>query len=278
MISIVFGTYNRLFKLKQAMNSIFVASKYLSEAPEIIVLDGGSNDGTLEYLSSQPGTKVICEGGLHGVTRAYNRGFRLASKDYITWFSDDFVFDEMALKVLMDRFVTTNNNTLLSLSIDVGDGKGFVNYAPNTPVGAGHKKLFQKVDYWSEDFITYASDNDFSQKILMSGGAVVAEPAAKITHNINMNDDLHRENLANNPCSTRYKNLYSSGISGFVNTYVNVWIDAANSDELFNKIHRARETIGWCNFFTESLFAYENLFSSMNVSVGDKNAHYARKL
>ena len=164
MISIIFGTHNRLVKLKRAINSINEASKLLAKPAEVIVVDGGSTDGTLEFLKNQQ-IKVIAEGSLHGVTRAYNRGFRLASENYITWFSDDFLYVRDALKIAIDRLAKENNNTLISFSIDVKDGKGFKNYGGNTPIGAAHRDLFEAVDYWSEDFITYASDNDFSQKI-----------------------------------------------------------------------------------------------------------------
>ena len=278
MISIIFGTYNRIQKLKQAMDSIYTSAKHLQEQPEIIIIDGGSTDGTLEYLKQQPGVKVLQEGGLHGVTRAYNRGFRIASKNYITWFSDDFIYEENTLKNLTDRLLKTDEKTLISLSIDVKDGKGFINYAPNTPIGGGHKKLFQSVDYWSEDFITYASDNDCSNKIIMSGGKVLAEHNARVIHNIDLKDDLHKENLSNNPCSLRYRNLYKNGIKLFKNTYVDIWIDARTPEELFNKVHKARNDIGWCNFYTENLFNYEALFLSMNVRTGSSKEIYARRI
>ena len=277
MISIVFGTHNRLAKLKQAMNSIHEAAKDI-KGYEIIVVDGGSTDGTLQYLSTQKNTLVIKEGALHGVTRAYNRGFRLATKQFLTWFSDDFIYDKDALNVLVSRLKEVDSKTLLSLSIDVKDGKGFKNYAPNTPIGAGHTKLFQSVDYWSEDFITYASDNDFSQKIHMSGGRVIAEPKAKLTHNIDLKDDLHKENLSSNPCSARYRELYKGGIKGFKNTYPDVWISARSADELYTKVQQARVKIGWCNFYTSNLFSNETLFTSMNIRIGSKDRNYAKVL
>jgi len=277
MISIVFGTHNRLGKLKQAMESIHKAAQNI-KGYEIIIIDGGSTDGTLEYLNTQKHTKVINEGGLHGVTRAYNRGFRLATQPYLTWFSDDFIYDEKALEVLAIRLAEVDSKTLLSLSIDVKDGKGFKNYAPNTPIGAGHTKLFQSVDYWSEDFITYASDNDFSQKIHMSGGKVIAEPSAKLTHNIDLKDDLHNENLSHNPCSARYRELYKGGIKGFNKTYPDVWINARNADDLYAKIQNVRSNIGWCNFYTANLFNHEALFSSMNIRVGSRDKNYAKEV
>jgi GT2 family glycosyltransferase len=226
----------------------------------------------------QSHTKVIKEGSLHGVTRAYNRGFRLATKPYLTWFSDDFIYDIDALDVLLKRFSETDSKTLLSLSIDVKDGDGFKNYAPNTPIGAGHTKLFQSVDYWSEDFITYASDNDFSQKVIMSGGKVIAELGAKVIHNIDLKDDLHNENLSYNPCSLRYRELYKSGIKSFNKTYPDIWINARNADELYSKIQNARSKIGWCNFYTSNLFNHERLFKSMNISIGSRDKYYAKEI
>jgi len=270
MISIVFGTFNRVDKLTNSINSIKKAASKLDQMPEIIIIDGGSTDGTLEYLSKQKDIIVINEGGLHGVTRAYNRGFRLASRKYITWFSDDFIYDENALKISLERLEKEDENTLISFSIDVGDGNGFINYAPNTPVGICSKKLFQKVDYWSEDFITYASDNDFNQKILMAGGKVLPEHKAKIIHDIDIKDFLHKENLSGNKCSKRYFELYKNGINKWNKTYPEIWISASSSEELYDKIIDARNNIGWVNFYTDNLFGMDNLFNSMNVVIGNK--------
>ena len=51
LISVVLGTYNRLSFLKLTIESI---RKELKEfAYEIFVVDGGSDDGTLEWLLQQ---------------------------------------------------------------------------------------------------------------------------------------------------------------------------------------------------------------------------------
>jgi len=268
MISIIYGTHNRLDKLKTSIESIHKASAFLDTPPEIIIVDGGSDDGTLEYLRSMPQIKLIQEGGLHGVTRAYNRGFRLASRPYITWFSDDFVYDGHALKNLVARLKSESSSTLVSLSIDVGDGAGFRNYSPNTPLGAGHKDLFRLVNYWSEDFITYASDNDFCMKIQMSGGRVVAEPEAKVIHHIDMDDNLHKENLKANQCSARYRMVYAKGRNKtWQHGCPNIWLEATSIEEIFRKLEVGRLKYNWCNFYTKNAFGHSELLKSMNVFI-----------
>lgn len=267
MISIILGTYNRFNKLKNSINSIREASKQLSEPAEIIIIDGGSTDQTVDFIKNNRDIVYLNEGGLHGVTRAYNRGFRLATKEYITWSSDDFVYLPDCLKNTVNRLKRENKKTLISLSIDVLDGKGFVNYGSNTPIGAGHRDVFRCVDYWSEDFITYASDNDFSMKIHMAGGKVVPEPSAKVKHNIDLNDNLHKENLKDNKCSLRYRNLYSKGIKSFKNGCVNIWINASSFNELIQKVENARLNNGWVNFYTDKDFSNASLLNSMNVMI-----------
>ena len=278
MISIVFGTFNRLPRLRNSIASIQRAAKPLGKPVEIIVIDGGSTDGTLPFLNNVPNAKVISEGGLHGVTRAYNRGFRLAGEEYITWFSDDFTYQDNTLMLLMRRLKKENKMTLVAPSIGV-NGK-FRNYSPNTPIGIGHRMLFQKVDYWSEDFITYASDNDFSMKVRMAGGQVVGEANAKVVHHIDMKDHLHKVNLAGNKCSQRYAKLYRKGVKGWTNTYPEIWVRATNAVELIRKVETARLTIGWCNFYTGQDFGLGQLLASMNIRVTQFRGkrHYTRML
>jgi len=274
MISVILGTYNRLAKLKESIISIKHASNKLSSPAEIIVIDGGSTDGTLEYLTKIKDVKIIQEGGLHGVTRAYNRGFRLAKHKYITWSSDDFIYLNNTLQIAVDRLNRENDKTLIGFSIDINDGKGYINYGANTPIGAGHKNLFELVDYWSEDFITYGSDNDFCMKIKMAGGKVIPESNAKVIHKIDINDELHKENLKANKDSNRYRGLYSKGIlNNWKNVYVEIWINASSKEELFNKIYKVREDIGWCNINIANDFGLTKILNPMNVKTSSFNGN-----
>ena len=101
----------------------------------------------------------------------------------------------------------------------------------------------------------------------MAGGKVLPEPTAKVKHNIDIKDELHKENLKDNNCSIRYRELYSKGVKTYKNTYVNIWINALSIDELINKLEKARLNNGWVNFYTDKDFGKTDLLNSLNVSV-----------
>ena len=54
---------------------------------EILVLDGGSTDGTVEYAKSK-GYRVVMQKS-KGITNAYREGIEIAKGDYIIAFSPD---------------------------------------------------------------------------------------------------------------------------------------------------------------------------------------------
>lgn len=58
---------------------------------EHIVIDGGSNDATVDLLESAPGLKWISESD-QGQADAINKGFRMASGDLVGWLNSDDAF------------------------------------------------------------------------------------------------------------------------------------------------------------------------------------------
>lgn len=86
-ISVVSGSFNRLPMLQACLDSVRKAVNGLSY--EIIIVDGGSTDGTLEYLKEQPDVKLIEHGELRGPVAAYNDGFKVARGRYVAYINDD---------------------------------------------------------------------------------------------------------------------------------------------------------------------------------------------
>ncbi|SFE15340.1 Glycosyltransferase, GT2 family [Paenibacillus algorifonticola] len=85
LTSIIIPTYNRLPLLQEAIYSIRSSTP---EAYELIVVDNGSTDGTIEYLREQNITFV----GLpcnQGFPAACNWGLRLARGDYFLLLNND---------------------------------------------------------------------------------------------------------------------------------------------------------------------------------------------
>jgi len=113
-ISVVLGTYNRFPFLKLAIASIRKELLNFSPGYEIIVIDGGSTDGSLKWLLKQKDIITIVQhnrGKWHGkeVPRKswgyfMNLGFKCAQGKYICMLSDDCLVIPGAIKNGYDLF------------------------------------------------------------------------------------------------------------------------------------------------------------------------------
>ena len=276
MISVILGTYNRLDKLKKSLESIAKENPSLNNTIEVLVADGGSTDGTIEYLRSKPyelDLKFIGEGALHGVTRCYNRLFRMSKHPLITWTSDDCRYEPGSLIALVNRANSEDDKTLIGCYTDNSDGRGYVEFSDQKccTIGCAKRSLYELVDFWSEDYLTYASDVDFSQKINRSGGQVVFEPKARVFHEMSVNDQLHNINNSDNIASNRYSYIYTDkNLRRFVQTgktYPDIFISANDISEFIRLLEDSRVKISWGNFYTTKDFGYLPLLESMNVKL-----------
>jgi len=98
-LSVVLGTYNRKNFLKLTINNIRQEISRLDKPTEIIVIDGGSTDGTIRWLAKQKDIITIVQhnrGSWQGKKlerRSWgyfmNLGFKCAQGKYICMLSDD---------------------------------------------------------------------------------------------------------------------------------------------------------------------------------------------
>ncbi len=86
IVSIVVPTFNRLPRLQRCVDQI---GRHVTHPYELIVVDGGSNDGTRPWLADQRGLRVILESKREGAVKAFNKGFRAATGHYVMWLNDD---------------------------------------------------------------------------------------------------------------------------------------------------------------------------------------------
>jgi GT2 family glycosyltransferase len=68
---------------------------------EIICVDNGSVDGTLEYLRQQPDVKLVENGYNAGFTKATNQGIALATGQYLLWLNTDTILRHDSLEMLV---------------------------------------------------------------------------------------------------------------------------------------------------------------------------------
>ena len=101
-VSIVVCTLNRKKLLRECLTSL-LAVDYPQTCREIIVVDGGSHDGTQEITAEFPQIRFIVETHF-GIAYARNRGAELAKGSIVAYTDDDCVVGKTWLKSLVNGF------------------------------------------------------------------------------------------------------------------------------------------------------------------------------
>lgn len=99
-ISIIIVNYNTLHVLQPCIDSIVEHTKDIDY--EIIVVDNGSTDGSVEALSKDRRVTFVPTGENLGFGKANNRGLELAHGDYVFFLNSDTLLKNNAVKMLYD--------------------------------------------------------------------------------------------------------------------------------------------------------------------------------
>ena len=106
IVSIIVATKCNVSGLQRCMTAL---NRHLSTDTEIIIVDGGSNDGTVDWLASYkavPGKPVVTAVSQmdSGIAEAWNRGIRLARGRWVLFLgADDHVTDAAAWRAAIKR-------------------------------------------------------------------------------------------------------------------------------------------------------------------------------
>jgi GT2 family glycosyltransferase len=208
-VSIVICTYNRKSLLKDCLNSIF-AMEYPKSLYEVIIVDGGSTDGTEELIKEFPNIRFITEKE-HGLAYARNKGAELARGSIIAYTDDDCMVDKFWLRNLVQGFhfskkVIGVGGPVYPLHPEIIPRKIYVKAALGlfddgkmlkpvevviTSNSAFKKGIFKSVKFDEKlrvtrkgKLILSGEDIDFCQKIVNLGYKLVYVPNAKVYHQI----------------------------------------------------------------------------------------------
>lgn len=193
-ISIVMGTYNRLPILKRCIAAVRRSCTGLEH--EIIVVDGGSTDGTLEWLEGQERVICIRQGRLLGATRAYNAGFRLARAPYVCHINDDDIVHDNCIRKGLWYMQDRPDVGQVAFAFDLWDANyGFdgvfgITYANK---GITRRELGDRAQWWDERYYTYAADAELSCRIAEMGYKIVPLHECK-AHDLKTQDELREIN------------------------------------------------------------------------------------
>lgn len=217
-VSVVLGSFNRKKLLKLTIASIREEFSRASFPHEIIVVDGGSTDGSLRWLSEQKDIITIIQhnrGTWKGkeITRRswgyfMNLGFKCAQGTYICMLSDDCLVvpgaiingfhlfenerkDGKKLGALAFYWRNWPEQKKYWVGLTLGN-KMFVNH------GMYLRKALEEVDFIDEKtYRFYHADGDLCLKLWQNGYEVIDSPDSFIEHNTHANLSVRKSNTQN---------------------------------------------------------------------------------
>ena len=196
-VSIVIGTYNRCEHLKRCIAGI---RQNVRVSHETVVVGGASNDGTVEWAAAQQDIRFIRETSREGACKAYNKGFRAATGNYIMWLNDDSYplpgAVEAAVRMIerpdlndlgMVAFYHNFDRPLNRLDAIEHDGQVYGVYNvrgyPYANFGLLRRTLLHQLGYLDERYYFCAWDPDLSLKVQIEAGLkVIGCREAKVYH------------------------------------------------------------------------------------------------
>lgn len=187
MFSILIPTFNNLDYLKLCIESIKKNSKF---DHQIIIHINEGSDGTLEFVKNSNHEFTYSENNI-GMPKALNRSAKLSKFNYILISHDDFYYCPEWDVHLSDELKLINHNNFYLSGTMVGEGqvefdagKTIEDFDENKLLknlkkiqtydfqgttkcpGLIHKKIWDKVGGWSEEFSpTGGDDTDFALKL-----------------------------------------------------------------------------------------------------------------
>lgn len=224
-VSVVIPNWNGLEFLKTCLTSL---DKQTFSDFEVIVVDNGSTDGSINYIEKEfPKYQIIKLPKNIGFSPAVNKGIQKASGKYIALINNDTKVDANCLKYLVEAIEKDPEIGMVAAKMlkfdsphiidSAGDYIDAVGHANNIGMGEKEEKykqgkyiflvtgggslikrvVFEKIGLLDDDYFAYFEDVDFCLRAQMAGFKAYFEPRAKILH-------IHKATSRRNPGFTEY--------------------------------------------------------------------------
>jgi GT2 family glycosyltransferase len=158
---------------------------------EIIVVDAGSNDGTVTCLESIQGIRLIKEGVRLGQAHSLNKIIKSLDSSYLCWLSDDNIAFSHVLSTAVD--ILDANQKIGMVGLKVKDVSGpnvdqpYIGGIWSSGIlcvnqGVVRTDLMQKIGGFDVTFRDYGIDGDLTTRVLLEGFQVVITKEVAIHH------------------------------------------------------------------------------------------------
>jgi GT2 family glycosyltransferase len=233
-ISVVLGSYNRRRFLKATIQSI--RNNGISVPYEIIVVDGGSTDGSLRWLSRQKDIITIVQhnqGSFRGQPiqrRSWgyfmNLGFKCAQGEFIVMISDDSLLVPDSIMNGLDYYkrLTAQGRNIGALAFYFRNWPEQWQYFVRTTIGdkisVNHgmfrRSALEDVGWIEEErYQFYHADSDLSLKLWQRGYEVVDCPSAYVEHFRHANSIMRKQNMQSQKSDwSAYLDKWAGGFFG----------------------------------------------------------------
>lgn len=213
-VSVVIGSYNRLPYLRSTIETLRAE---VAEIPhEIIIVDGGSTDGSIQWLTAQKDIISIIQhnrGEWQGkpIERKswgyfMNLGFKAAQGTYICMISDDCLVIPGALKNGIAHFdkARRKDKTVGGLAFYWRNWpeqeKYWVGLTYNNTMHINHgmylREALENIHFIDEDaYFFYHADSDICLRLMEAGYKVIDSPNSYIEHYSDANSAVRTTNM-----------------------------------------------------------------------------------